>query len=192
MVWGHICAKLHLPFSALIFPRALKACSKIFESSLSRFDKMLVINPAFTQGTLVSSKNKNWNTTFYQVHSSQYSHLHGHLVVIENLKSDIDWPSFLLWKPWTLFTTKIKNRFSLVTPNIPLPTSSESLVFYQIHTPWFNDYFLPLITRVVQELNYPRTYSRTQSNDPTVKLRQHINQLLFLFIWTWLIPWSLS
>lgn len=85
-----------------------------------------------------------------------------------------------------------KNRFSLVTPNIPLPTSSESLVFYQIHTPWFNDYFLPLITQVVQELNYPRTYPRTQSNDPTVKLRQHINQLLFLFIWTWLIPWSLS
>ena len=59
MVWGHICAKLHLPFSALIFPRALKACSKIFGSSLSRFDRMLVINPAFTQGTLVSSKNKN-------------------------------------------------------------------------------------------------------------------------------------
>lgn len=80
---GHISAKLHLPFSALIFPRALKACSKIFGSSLSRFDKMLVINPAFTQGTLVSSKNKNWNTTFYQVHSSQHSHLHGHLVVIE-------------------------------------------------------------------------------------------------------------
>ena len=59
MVWGHISAKLHLPFSALIFPIALKACSKIFGSSLSRFDKMLVINPAFTQGTLVSSKNKN-------------------------------------------------------------------------------------------------------------------------------------
>ena len=59
IIWGHICAKLHLPFSALIFPRALKACSKIFGSLLSRFDKMLVINPAFTQGTLVSSKNKN-------------------------------------------------------------------------------------------------------------------------------------
>lgn len=113
MVWGHIFAKLHLPFSALIFPRALKACSKIFGSSLSRFDKMLVINPAFTQGTLVSSKNKNWNTTFYQVHSSQHSHLHGHLVVIENLKSDIAWPSFLLWKPWTLFTTKIRKPILL-------------------------------------------------------------------------------
>ena len=49
---------VYLPFSQLIFPMALNACKTTFGSSLSRCDKMAEISPAFTHGTLVSSKTK--------------------------------------------------------------------------------------------------------------------------------------
>ena len=40
---------------------ALKACKTTFESSLSRRDKIVVISPAFTHGTLLSSEMKSQN-----------------------------------------------------------------------------------------------------------------------------------
>ena len=49
---------VYLPLSKLIFPIALKDCRTTFGSSLSRFDKMVDMSPALTQGTLVSSKKK--------------------------------------------------------------------------------------------------------------------------------------